>query len=102
MQRLSGILTDLIGQRRQFKIKFRQYDDGEHVHYPNYALPDKRVAYGDLIAWMWGNSIRIGLVASIKDNAVKVTIIGRNPKKTNQIHAALSKNQILCIFQVDI
>ena len=102
MQGLTRHLTGLLYERKQFKIKFRQYDGGEHIFYPNYHNCRTNISHGDLVAWMWGNSLKIGLVSRIKGEDVKVTMVGRkNRVGPMKVQYAFQLQQLLCIFQPD-
>jgi len=100
MQALTRHLATLLYEKKQFKIKFQQYDDGKHIFYPNYYNCRIDVSHGDLIAWMWGNSLKIGLVKVIKRESIKVVIVGRQKHK-KKVQTALDKRQLICIFQPD-
>jgi hypothetical protein len=101
MQALTRHLTGLIYERKQFKIKFQQYDNGTHIFYPNYHHCRTNVCNGDLVAWMWGNSLKIGLVKVIKGESLKVRIVGRKGPNSMLVQATFDKRQLLCIFQPD-
>lgn len=83
--------------KRQFKIKFRQYDGGEHIFYPNYYKCANTVSYGDLVAWMWGGILKFGCVATVKGENVMVTLLTR--KQTAGVRTAFHKDRLICIFQ---
>ena len=93
MQALGSQLAYLLGARQQFKIKFKQYDGGAHIFYPCYSNVQHMVMYDDLIAWIWGNSLKIGLVKTVRGKRVSVTLIGRKPAKG--VHIEIDRDNIL-------
>jgi hypothetical protein len=100
MQSLTRQLTNLLGCKQQFKIKFRQYDRGVHIFYPNYSNCTEIVTHGDIVAWMMdGGALKFGCVASVLVDNVLVTYLSR--AKSKRVHTSFSKKQIVCIFQQD-
>jgi len=99
MQSLSSHLSYLIGNKKLFKIKFKQYDYGAHVFYPNYRGFVKKIQNGDILAWFWGNSLKIGIATepSGKD-ILTVTLLTRKQIK-RKIAILINTKDIACVFQ---
>ncbi|MHA2068780.1 MAG: hypothetical protein ACXABY_30820 [Candidatus Thorarchaeota archaeon] len=97
MQKLSMDLAFLLGGRKHFKIKFRQYDTGTHIFYPCYEKPSENVTVGDIVAWLWSDSLKFGCVNKVYDEHVRVTLITR--KYAQGVQVMFSPKDILCIFK---
>ncbi len=99
MQPLTVELTQLVLAKAQFRIKFNQYDGGIHIFYPNYDNPAGRICCADVIAWVWGNSLRFGIVHRVTGGQVKIKMITRLPD--NVIHTSIKVTNIACILQME-
>jgi len=99
MQKLSELLGRLLISKKQFKIQFSQYDGAKQEYHPSYFANSGNVAlsYNDIISWWWGDSIKMGVVASVHNKTALVTLLGRQPSKTQ--HVQVDNIQVVCIFR---
>jgi len=98
MQELSSTLTQLLKNKQHFKIKFNKYDGGIHTFYPNYKNCVPNVCMGDIVAWIWGDSLKFGLILKVMDLRLYVELIIRRDSNS-QIKLSIDRRIISCIFQ---
>lgn len=64
VQTITAELTEKINRRKVFYIKFPHIDD-EHIYYPNYKFRYVDPQIDDIVAWIWGDVVKFGVVYAI-------------------------------------
>ena len=76
VQQLTNALAFLMGKQQHFRIKFRQYDDAKHVFFPHYN-PVSPPCNGDIVAFVWGDTIKFGVSLSDAVGALELQLLSR-------------------------
>lgn len=85
VQKITAELTERINHRKIFYIQFAQIDS-EHTYYPNYRFKYTEPQIDDIVAWIWGDVARFGVIYAItsprnhKKSSVSVYILPRGSK----------------------
>jgi hypothetical protein len=106
VQEITRELNQRIQARRTFFIQFPIVDpDG--TYYPRYYFNNTEIQPDDIVAWFWGDSIKLGQVYAIADiKGPKATVLAyilprnkdRPQKKWKEMRATVSASTIRCIF----